>query len=333
MKRVNRRSSPDAAFVAPISLNMFGRKPLFHLFAFLTWSARAAVWLLALASILAPAARAQNTVPAGVQTNGKSTLPYWLTPQSLAAYQLGPGDVLNVSVELYDEYSHPEVEVAPDGKINLPVYGSVMASGHTIAEVQAVLAERLGRRMRHPNLSVTLIQPRPAAVFNVYILGTGVKEPGVVPISPDFRITEALAKAGGLTTRPEDITATVTRGQGKPEPIDIATVLAKPSSAANQLVLPNDVLTFNLVEPPRVTVDGDVTRPGVYLLRRFPTPGLPELPLHPHLRDLLLAAGSLKSPYETTRSDLTPSALPAANPIANPGNRCDGTIVSRQRCR
>jgi len=260
--------------------------------------------------ILVPALllTAALSIPGLAQTstpNGASNA--WSTPRALATYQLGPGDVLGITVEEYDEYSYPQVEVAPDGKINLPVYGNVQVSGRTIAQVQLDLLKRLETRMRAPNLNLTLVQPRPAAVFFVNVLGSGIRAPGLVQISPDFRVTEAIAKAGGLVGRPEDTDAELTRGSAKPVHLDLVNLLDEPQSAANLPVQPNDILTVNSIEPGRITLDGDIVHPGEYLLREFPTPGATELPLHPHLRDAIVAAGSLKWPYGGGAGSLAPN--------------------------
>jgi protein involved in polysaccharide export with SLBB domain len=222
---------------------------------------------------------------------------------ALSHYLLGPADVLTIAVEGYAQYSYAEVPVSPDGKISLPFFGTYKVTGHTVKQLQEQLTAKLRQRMRDPHLTVALLRPRPIEVYAVYVLGNGVKTPGVVQIQTNYRLTEALAKAGGLAGRPEETIATLTRGDNKPIEVDLTKLIAQPSSAANLRVKPNDVLTLTLMEPKRITIDGDLTRPGVYLMRQYPTPGAAELPLNAHLRDAIIAAGNLKSPYPRFTSD------------------------------
>lgn len=248
--------------------------------------------------------------------------PAFGVPASLttAGYLLGPGDIISVTVEGYPQYTHDQVPVSPDGKITLTFYGAHKVNKLTVSQVQQLLLTQLRKRMRNPRLTVSLARPRPQEYYAVFVLGNGVRSPGVIQIHPNYRVTEAIAKVGGLAARPDDVSATLTRGKAAPIKVDLVSLLAKPSSPTNIKLAPNDVLTLTQQEAKRITIDGDVARPGIYLLRRFPAPGAPELPLEPKLRDAIIAAGSVKSPYPrpATPISTSSSAGEASAPPAAP---------------
>ena len=64
---------------------------------------------------------------------------------SVEGYQLGPEDVLLISV-WKDEHLTREVVVRPDGMISFPLVGDVQAEGRTVEELRLDLAKRLIKR-------------------------------------------------------------------------------------------------------------------------------------------------------------------------------------------
>jgi protein involved in polysaccharide export with SLBB domain len=72
-----------------------------------------------------------------------------------------------VTVRDYPEYDQSEIIVPPDGRVAVPGIGAVQVSGKTREQVQAALRGLLGRQMRNPQLTVTLVNLRP--------VGTGLR--------------------------------------------------------------------------------------------------------------------------------------------------------------
>src|SRR5690606_19632571 len=66
------------------------------------------------------------------------------SPAALAQseYHLQPGDSVQIWVEQYADMSRL-VTLAPDGRISLPLVGSVTADGLTLEELQATLTTKL----------------------------------------------------------------------------------------------------------------------------------------------------------------------------------------------
>jgi protein involved in polysaccharide export with SLBB domain len=83
-----------------------------------------------------------------------------------------------------------------------------------------------------------------------------------------WRVTEALASAGGLTVRPEVARATLFRLQSPALKLDLARIYIDQDSEANLLLQPGDVI--DVQEPPtvRIYISGQVQRSGQYDLPR-----------------------------------------------------------------
>jgi polysaccharide export outer membrane protein len=87
------------------------------------------------------------------------------------------------------------VPVRPDGKISLPMAGELVAVGHTTAELQGEIAERLRAYVPSPSVSV-MVKEVKAQRF--YVLGE-VAHPGAYPLTGPLTVLEAMALAGGPT--------------------------------------------------------------------------------------------------------------------------------------
>ena len=111
-----------------------------------------------------------------------------------ASYQIGPGDLLRVSV-WKEEDMQLDVLVTPDGGIAFPLAGEIHASGLTTKALSDVLVEKLKRYIPHPNVSVSVLK----SVSNkVYVIGK-VNRPGEFTATGYMDVLQALTMAGGLT--------------------------------------------------------------------------------------------------------------------------------------
>lgn len=111
-----------------------------------------------------------------------------------STYQIGPGDVLHISV--WDEAQLTEtVTVRPDGKISLPLIYEVNAAGMTPEDLQKLLTEKLTRFVRKPRVTVTIQEIHSRMVF---ITGE-VQRPGAYPLAASMDVVQAIARAGGFT--------------------------------------------------------------------------------------------------------------------------------------
>ncbi len=116
------------------------------------------------------------------------------TPNSDQGYQLGPEDVLLISV-WKDEHLTREVVVRPDGLISFPLVGDVPAEGRTVEELRLDLAKRLIKYIPAVSLTVAVIKP---LSYKVYVVGR-VTKPGEFLVGHYTDVLQALSLAGGLT--------------------------------------------------------------------------------------------------------------------------------------
>ncbi len=112
-----------------------------------------------------------------------------------AGYGVHPGDVLAISV-WNEEAMNREVLVRPDGGLSYPLAGDVPVRGRTVGEIEVMLAERLGRYIPEPVVTVAV---REILGNTIYVLGK-VNRPGPYVMSGATDVMQALSLAGGTAT-------------------------------------------------------------------------------------------------------------------------------------
>jgi protein involved in polysaccharide export with SLBB domain len=114
-------------------------------------------------------------------------------------YEFMPGDVISVSIfELLQEgvqYTNNYI-VTETGKISIPEVGVIQAAGMTETQLEDQIKKILSPNiLKEPSVTVALVRSQQRA-FSV--IGDGVSLPGRYMIPRyDFRLTDALATAGG----------------------------------------------------------------------------------------------------------------------------------------
>gem|GEM_PF-7055908 len=215
-------------------------------------------------------------------------------PDQVKNYVLGSGDKLRIAVENHPEYDQDNVIVPPDGLIVLPVFGTLQVEGKTRAQVQTALTKKIGTRLRSPHVTVSIMALRPASSGYVFVIGD-VQAPGTIDIRNGYRISNLLARVGGVRNgRIDDTEATLARSKGKQKiqiPVDLFKASTSPKSAADTVLQSGDILTVRVKDPAQVAINGDVRVPGFYDMRRVPHAADQEIPMNAHLVDLLVAAG------------------------------------------
>jgi len=121
-------------------------------------------------------------------------------------YEIRVGDTLTVSV-LEDPNLTRTVFVRPDGRISLPIAGSVKVEGVTPENLETILAERYSRGFQiTPTVTVSIRgiaplqggQAQGPAPTTFFMLGS-VGRRGPVAVPGEVTVLEALAIAGGPT--------------------------------------------------------------------------------------------------------------------------------------
>jgi polysaccharide export outer membrane protein len=117
------------------------------------------------------------------------------SPSPPAAYHLQPGDVLDVSVWKEQDLQR-EILIRPDGGFTFPLAGEIDATGKTVEDVRALLAERLQRFVPSPVVTVAV---KAINGNHIYVLGK-VNHAGEFPFSRAVDVMQAISLAGGTTS-------------------------------------------------------------------------------------------------------------------------------------
>jgi polysaccharide export outer membrane protein len=125
-------------------------------------------------------------------------------------YLIQPGDVLQVAVWKETDLT-AEVLVRPDGGISFPLAGELPAAGHTVADLTALLEQRI--RKLEPDAVVTVVV-KTASGNRVYVIGK-VNRPGEFPLIGQIDVMQALSLAGGATPFADTNGIRILRRDGK----------------------------------------------------------------------------------------------------------------------
>ncbi|MFT8247083.1 polysaccharide biosynthesis/export family protein [Roseomonas sp. BN140053] len=111
-------------------------------------------------------------------------------------YTLGSGDQIRI-ITFGEDQLTGEFRVDDQGRIALPLLGSVEAAGLTSSELDTRISGELRRRnlLRDPSVSVEVLAYRP-----IFVLGE-VAKPGQYPFQPGMTMLTTVAVAGGFTYR------------------------------------------------------------------------------------------------------------------------------------
>ncbi len=110
------------------------------------------------------------------------------------AYELQPGDVLQVSVWKETDLQS-EIVIRPDGGISFPLAGDLAAAGKTTDELRADLEERVRKLV--PDAVVTVEVKVPNG-NRIYVIGK-VNKPGDFALNRPVDVMQAIGLAGGVT--------------------------------------------------------------------------------------------------------------------------------------
>ena len=116
------------------------------------------------------------------------------TTELSAAYQIGPEDLLDISVWKNVELSRV-VPVRPDGRVSLPLVNDIQAAGLTPTELRDQITTKLAEYIPAPEVSVMV---REVHSRKVAVVGA-VKMPGRYEMKSPMTVLEAIALAQGLS--------------------------------------------------------------------------------------------------------------------------------------
>jgi len=188
-------------------------------------------------------------------------------PTPAPEYRLGAGDVLEVIVFGNDDLSRTTT-VETTGNISLPLVGEVPVAGLTVSEAKQKLTSLLARDfLVNPQVDIKVKDYQSQFVT---VLGE-VNSPGRKGLRGRTRLIDVLVDAGGFNPRASG-EVSITRAEGTfdggAHVLRLRFGSATPSAIDQinlELVLRNgDIITA--LPKFYVTVEGEVTRPGRYVL-------------------------------------------------------------------
>jgi polysaccharide biosynthesis/export protein len=128
------------------------------------------------------------------------------------AYRVRAGDTLRIEV-IEDATLNRSVLVSPDGRISVPLAGSIQAAGRPIEDIQAQLSAALApsfatapsvfvsvERLFEPRIVPPgpIAPPAPPPTIDVFVLGE-VGAPGKLEVAPGTTVLQLFAQMGGFT--------------------------------------------------------------------------------------------------------------------------------------
>lgn len=194
-------------------------------------------------------------------------------------YLLGPGDVLSIQVWGHPELSLPAVAVVPaqdasvvphghtitqQGDLQFAHIGLLPVAGLTETQARDALALALSHYLKTPQITLRVQAYRSQ---KVYIEGE-VRNPGQQTINDiPMTLAEALARAGGITALADSSQVVVLR-QGRRHVFNLPAMVQSGLSPASVLLRHGDLVRVTPREETKVSVLGEVVRPGMQTLRQ-----------------------------------------------------------------
>ncbi|HYZ47748.1 MAG TPA: SLBB domain-containing protein, partial [Sphingomonas sp.] len=177
-----------------------------------------------------------------------------------AGYVLGPDDVVEITVLGQPEFT-TRARVKANGTVQLPFLGEQKVAGETALTLAPKIAERL-RAGGYYTKPVVNIEISGFASRYVVLLGA-VAQPGLQPVDRSYRLSEIIARAGGIRETGADfVTLTRATGEQKDYPFER---LAAGGPNDDPVVNPGDKIY--VPEAELFYIYGQVNAPGVYPLK------------------------------------------------------------------
>ena len=177
-----------------------------------------------------------------------------------AGYVLGADDVVEVTVLGQPEFA-TRARVRANGTIQLPFIGEQKVQGETALSLAPKIAERL-RAGGYYAKPVVNIEIASFASRYVVLLGA-VAQPGLQPVDRSYRLSEVIARAGGIRETGADF-VTLTRADGTQQNYPFEK-LAAGGPQDDPAISPGDKIF--VPEADLFYIYGQINAPGVYPIR------------------------------------------------------------------
>lgn len=194
-------------------------------------------------------------------------------------YQLGPGDLL--TLRYWSETLEPRevtLRIDPQGALNLPMGGRIIARGQTLTQLEETVRKSLSRVIRNVQVTLTLRELRTMTI----IIAGEAYAPGSYQMPAVATLFNALYACGGPNDNGSLRRIQLKRSDGSVRTFDFYRFLLEGDGSQDVPLQPGDVIFIPPVEV-SVSVAGEVHRPAIY-----------ELLPNERLRDAIGFAGGVK---------------------------------------
>ncbi len=123
-----------------------------------------------------------------------------MKPDVSSGLRLKPGDSVEIKFAYASQFNEIQY-IRPDGKIELPLIGEIIARGKTPAELRDELVRLYTPQLKHPDLAVMI---RSSFERRIYV-GGEVNKPGLIEMPGDMTLLEAIMHAGGFNLETAEV--------------------------------------------------------------------------------------------------------------------------------
>lgn len=180
-------------------------------------------------------------------------------------YILGPGDELQVSVYGVQEFN-ASVPVTMEGKVNIQYVGQIAVSGMTIEAATQKIRGAMSNVYSTVQSGQSQVGVSLTRIRTIKVTLIGAKQPGNYSISSLATVYNALFLGGGPGKNGSYRNIELLRNNKVYKYVDIYQFLVNGDQSANVGLKDNDVIRIPAYKQ-RVTVEGQVKRPGIFEMK------------------------------------------------------------------
>jgi protein involved in polysaccharide export with SLBB domain len=184
-------------------------------------------------------------------------------------YVLGPGDELQISVYGVQEFN-ASVPVTMEGKVNIQYVGQIPVSGMTIEAATQKIRSAISRVYSTVGSGQSQVGISLSRIRTIRVTIIGSKQPGNYSISSLATVYNALFLGGGPGKNGSYRNIELLRDNKVYKNIDIYRFLVNGDQSDNVGLKDNDVIRIPAYNQ-RVTVEGQVKRPGIFEMKKGET--------------------------------------------------------------
>ncbi len=184
--------------------------------------------------------------------------------RKISDYIIGVRDVLNIEVWQKDKPAlQRAVTVRADGTVDFPLIGELEVLGKSEKEVSGLVRERISKFIKEPFVStkVTGVKSK-----KIYVFGE-VNHPGVFPLNEEFRLLDAVLKAGELTEEADLSRGMVIREESV-LPVNMYALFQQGDMKNNIYLKNGDKILIPSVKENKIFIFGEVKKPGIVYINR-----------------------------------------------------------------